>query len=316
MPKTLHSESSASGRPVLIHPGFHKTGTTFLQNRIFSDERVFRAVWSHGEIDRYVIRPHDLDFDPMPGRQDIATRRRASQPGLIDIVSSETLCGQPFTGSREAVMQARRLKDIFDGAKIVFTIRKQAFIIKAIYIQYLIMGGLLSPEEFFDRKGLYGYFSFDAHVFEFHKLVEFYAGLFGDENIIVLTQEELKKDLGAFVQKLRLFCDVADCETPISLGDKGHDGVSPPPTGIPLLRLANRFRTVAVNADAPARLPLVGRLLVNVAYRQSWLFRDQGARLDSAIHERFDGMFGASNLRLQRFAPANLRSLGYEMSAE
>jgi hypothetical protein len=302
-------------RPVVIHPGFHKTGTTFLQNRVFNDERVFRPLWSHGEIDRFVIRPHDLDFSPLPGREDLAARRPGARAGIVDIVSSETLCGQPFTGSREAVTQARRLKAIFGEAKIVFTVRKQASILRAIYIQYLTMGGLLSPEAFFDRQARHGYFAFDASVYEFHKLVEFYGELFGDENILVLTQEELQEDLDAFVGRLRALGGVPPGSPPSSVGDRGRDGVSPLPSGIPLMRMANRFRTVAVNAESPARLAVLGELLVKIAYRQTWFFRGEAARLDAAISSRFQGLFGPSNLRLQRFAPADLRTLGYEMPA-
>ena len=315
MSKTLKPPPDGQDGSVLIHPGFHKTGTTFLQNRVFNDERVFRPLWSHGEIDQYVIRPHDLDFTPEPGREDIVTRRHPRRPELIDIVSSETLCGQPFTGSREAVMQASRLKAIFGDAKIMFTVRKQPSIIRAIYIQYLTMGGLLSPEAFFDRQSRYGYFSFDPHVFEFHKLVEFYGELFGPGNVLVLTQEELQRGLDEFVQRLRMFCGVAGADTPIPLGDKGREGMSPPPSGIPLLRMANRFRTVAVNAESPARLAVFGSLLVKAAYRQTWFFRGQGERLDTAIKDRFSGMFAESNARLQRFAPSDLRALGYEMPA-
>jgi hypothetical protein len=315
MSDTADGQPGRLERPVVIHPGFHKTGTTFLQNRVFSDERVFRPLWSHGEIDRFVIRPHDLDFSPLPGREDIAVRRSGARAEILDIVSSETLCGQPFTGSREAVMQARRLKAVFGEAKIVFTVRKQASILRAIYIQYLTMGGLLSPEAFFDRKARYGYFAFDLHVFEFHKLVEFYGELFGDGNILVLTQEELQRDLDDFVRRLRAFGGVPAGAPPSSIGDKGRDAVSPPPSGIPLMRLANRFRTVAVNAESPARLALLGELLVKVAYRQTWFFRGEAARLDAAIASRFSGLFASSNERLQQFAPADLRALGYEMPA-
>jgi hypothetical protein len=100
---------------------------------------------------------------------------------------------------------------------------------------------------------------------------------------------------------------------PATLGEKGREAASPPASGIPLMRLANRFRTVAVNAESPARLPWLGELLVKVAYRQTWFFRDQRARLDKAIGSRFSGVFAASNARLQRFAPSDLRALGYEM---
>src|SRR5258708_38125999 len=102
-------------RPLLIHPGFHKTGTTFLQREIFTDQRLFRLLWGHEEVHRYVIGPHELDFDPRAGRDAIAVLRSAGAPapGLIDVVSSETLCGTPFFGSRESAPRARGPKAIF-----------------------------------------------------------------------------------------------------------------------------------------------------------------------------------------------------------
>jgi hypothetical protein len=43
--------------PLLIHPGFHKTGTTWLQQQVFSDTRAFHMLFDHEEIDRLFIPP-------------------------------------------------------------------------------------------------------------------------------------------------------------------------------------------------------------------------------------------------------------------
>src|SRR5437667_12441685 len=110
MPTAAEPSQTDLVPPVLIHPGFHKTGTTFLQDDVFTDRRLFRVLWSHGEIDRFVVKPHDLDFDASTALHDLDARRRAASRGIVDVVSSEILCGQPFTGSRDSVTQARRLK--------------------------------------------------------------------------------------------------------------------------------------------------------------------------------------------------------------
>jgi hypothetical protein len=313
MPTAAEPSATDLLPPVLIHPGFHKTGTTFLQEDVFTDLGLFRVLWSHGEIDRFVVKPHDLDFDASTSRDDLDVRRRKASQGVLDVVSSEILCGQPFTGSRDSVTQARRLKAIFDNAKVVFTVRKQPAIIRATYLQYLVMGGSLSPAQFFDRQAPYGYFSFDERVFEFDRLVDTYSGLFGFDNVLVLTQEFLQRDLDGFVSSLRRFCGVGSADEAVRLGDRGRTAVSPPASGIPLIRFANRWRPSAVNANTPPRLGGLGDLLFRAAYRQKWLFRDQGRRLDQAIAERFSGRFADSNARLQRFTPCDLRAQGYEM---
>jgi hypothetical protein len=301
--------------PVLIHPAFHKTGTSFLQQEVFTDGRLFRLLWSHDGVDRYVIRPHDLDFDPAPGRVALAELRRAASPDLIDVISSETLCGTPFHGSRESVVRARRLKEICQDAKILITVRNQDSILRAVYMQYLTQGGTLSPQAFFNQHRPNDYFGFDENVFEFHKLVELYAELFGDSNVLVLTQETLQREPERFMRELCAFCGV-DGAARVSLREKARRGVSPPASGIPMLRFANRFRGGPVNPEMKLPLAFVGELLAKASYRQAWFFTDQGARLESVVKARLAGRFADSNERLQRFAACDLRALGYEMPVQ
>jgi hypothetical protein len=309
--------NGADRRPVLIHPGFHKTGTTFLQTEVFTDTRLFRLLWWHEGADRFVARPHDLDFDPAPGRADIAARRaEPCAEGLIDVVSSEILCGTPFYGSRECAARAHRLKAVFGQGRILLTVRRQQAIIRAVYVQYLKQGGTLGPERFFDQAPEFDYFGFDAGNYEFHKLAELYAELFGKDNVLVLTQETLQREPDEFLRRLCVFCGVENGAERIAMGEKDKQGVSPPASGLPVLRLANRFRGGVVNPEMRGALKPLGDLLEKAAYRQTWLFRDQRERLDGAVKSRFAGAYAESNARLQQFAACDLRALGYEMPAQ
>ncbi len=311
----MRAQSRDQHRPLLIHPGFHKTGTTFLQREIFTDQRLFRLLWGHEEVHRYVIGPHELDFDPRSGREAIDALRSPGAPDLIDVISSETLCGTPFFGSRESAARARRLKAIFGEAQILITVRRQKIILRSIYLQYLRQGGTLNAAAFFDQERPYDYFGFDAKVFEYHKLVELYAELFGEENILVLTQETLRPDPDGFVRTLCAFC-VQEAEVATtSPGPSRSQNVSPEASGIPLLRLASRLQGGPVNPEMRTPLASLGWLLRRVAQRQTWFFRDQSARLDEAIAQRFTGRFADSNARLQKYAADDLAELGYEISA-
>jgi hypothetical protein len=300
---------------LLIHPGFHKTGTTFLQRKVFTDAAVFRYAWGHEEVDRHVNRPHELDFDPAPARAAFAGLGPAPNPDLIDVVSSETLCGVPFFGSRESAARAIRLHRIFGEAKILITVRRQKSIIRSVYLQYLIQGGTLPPERFFAQNPPIDYFGFDHRVFEFHKLAEYYASLFGGENVLVLAQEGLRKDPDRFVRAVCDFCGAPAPSPAQSFKDRGGENVSPNPAGIPLLRLANRLRGGPVNPEMRGWLAPVGGLLRKAAYRQPWSFLDHSRRLDAAIEQRFGGRFALSNGRLQALAGDDLAAFGYEMPA-
>ncbi len=297
---------------VLLHPGFHKTGTTFLQEEVFADPRLFRVFWRHEEVDRLVNRPHDLDFDPSAARADVASWGPTPE-GLIDVVSSETLCGNMFFGSRESATRARRLRAIFGDAKILFTVRSQSPALRAIYVQYVKMGGAAAPEAFFDERPPVNYVRFDPRAVEFHRLVELYAELFGAAHVLVLPQEMLRRQPQAFLETLCRFCGAPLAAAAISMRDKTDRGVSPPASGLPLLRLANRFRGGAVNPDMRTAMAPLGDGLARLAYRLRWRSLQAAERLDEIVAQRFAGAFASSNGRLQAFCPSDLRALGYEM---
>jgi hypothetical protein len=300
-------------KPVLIHPGFHKTGTTFMQEEIFTDKRLFHPLWEHDDVDRFAIRPHDLDFDPAEARDDIAMRRRSTPPGRIEIVSSETLSGNLFFGLRENAALAHRVKAIFENGKILITVRKQSSIIKSTYMMYLDMGGTLGPAEFFDQSPAYTHFSFDGKIFEFHKIVELYAQLFGAENVLVLPQETLDRDGDGFVATLCAFCGLEAGAPETAVRQKPRRGVGAPPAAIPLLRFANRLRGGQVNVtELPPPTAFAGKMLARLASRRLWP-SGTTADLESAIKTRYAGAFAESNRRLQAFSPVDLRELGYEM---
>ncbi len=306
-------QTQDGNKPLLIHPGFHKTGTTFLQTEVFTDQRLFRQLWSHDDVDRHVIRPHDLDFDPTPARDEIARLRRRPAVGLVDVVSSETLSGNLFFGLRENAALAHRVKTIFEQGKILITVRKQLPIIRSTYMMYLDMGGTLRPEAFLNPTPDYTHFGFDGRMFEFHKIVELYGQLFGADNVLVLPQEVLERDGNGFLVALCRFCGLEDQTTALSAGEKPRRGVGAPAAAMPLLRFANRLKGGQVNTrEMRPPLAFVGSALGRLARRQLWP-SDADARLDATIRQRFAGAFASSNARLQSFSPFDLRALGYEM---
>ena len=53
-------------KPVLIHIGYHKTGTTWFQKILFRPEFGLPPIMSHEEVFATLVRPHELAFDPAP----------------------------------------------------------------------------------------------------------------------------------------------------------------------------------------------------------------------------------------------------------
>ena len=308
---------SLSPRPILLHVGYHKTATTWLQKLVFLPEFHFWPVMNHKEIFDTVIAPHGLDFDPAPVRKMIAERVAAAPAGAaVDVISLEVLSGLPFTGGRESDDLARRLKAIVPEARILLTIREQHAIIASVYMQYLLRAGTQSPEAFFDGTPYDGYFAFSARNFEYDRLIGLYQDLFGPEQVLALPQEMIARDQAAAVDLLSRFSG----NTP--LAEAGwtpvrERGLSYPQYAVPLLRRTNYFRREAMNLNPMIDLGPVGHLLHRAS---GWLARrpflpaswGKAKPITDLVRRRFGGQFADSNRRLAEMLHHPVSLKGYE----
>lgn len=299
---------------LLIHPGFHKTGTTWLQQQLFSDRRYFHMMFDHEEVDRLFIRPHDLDFRADAVAKEVEARRGAADSPLIDVISSENLTGQPFAGSQMSRVIAQRLADTCGPAKILLTVRAQLPITRSLYQQYLKRGGRLTIEQFLSYEPEPNYAWFNESVLRFGQLAGAYGELFGDENVLVLPQELLARDRQAFLVHLFRFATGAEFGGDLAVDERPREGISPPASGMFLLRGGNLFCDGPLNPNAIRSLEWLGRLMHRAAYR--WTVGERAAqdRLKRTISAHMTGKFGESNRVLQRYCPLDLAQLGYEMA--
>lgn len=296
--------------PLLVHVGYHKTATTWLQGTVFQPENGFRQVMSHDEIFDQIITPHGLIFDPEPPRRSLQERRQGEVQGVVDVISLEALSGNPITGGRESDDYARRLADIVPGARILITIREQIRIIASVYMQYLVRAGTAPPGAFFDGAGTGGYFGFDPVHFEYHRLVGLYQSLFGPENVCVLPLELIASDQAAAVNHLAEFSGnrlLADWTA------RPARGVSYPETAAPLLRRANYFRRGPMNPNPIVNLGPVSAF----GYRASGgLIRRFGRKARKPVTDlaraRFGGCFADSNRQLRDSLAHPVPLPGYE----
>lgn len=194
-----------SDTPLLIHIGYHKTATTWMQTKLFQPAQGYRMLADHDEIFTRVVRPHGLTFTP-DAMQALITERSADLPeGHVAVVSSEILSGHPFFGGQMSDTYAQRLKAIAPNAKILVSIRAQLKILPSVYMQYVLRGGTLPYDRFFEGTDWPGFFGFEHTHFEYNRLIALYQDLFGAENVHVMTQESLKADMEAACTALAAF---------------------------------------------------------------------------------------------------------------
>jgi hypothetical protein len=217
----------------LIHIGYHKTGTTWLQRCVFTrPETGFGALDEHSDIHDHIVFPHGLDFDAKTCRAHFQPKfDEIVASGKVPVLSAERLCGNPHSGGYDSKEIADRLADTFPDGKVLIVLREQKSIILSTYKQYIRAGGpckikqyLYPPERGKSRLPL-----FDFEHFKYHRLVAYYQTRFGTDNVLVLPFEIFRSAPRDFVAPILRFAGVQLDDAAVDalpFGEKENEGLS------------------------------------------------------------------------------------------
>lgn len=219
----------------IIHIGFPKTATTFLQWNVFPQLKGIKYV--DYKTCREIFQPI-IYSDPLDYSID-RIKKKLIEGNASALYSFESLSGSPFyyKGIGRSNIPLSLCELGFE--KVIITIRNQKEAIDSYYRQYVLQGGTLSfrnwldmedkrpiPQKYFQR----GYLEYD-------KLILKYEETFGQENLLILSQESLKKDKAAFIRQIEHFTN-STYEHP---GKERRAHVSLSNLSISLLRFINHF---------------------------------------------------------------------------
>lgn len=297
----------------LIHLGYHKTATSWLQRDVFSNPDVgLVQPWESPTIIESFVIPLSHDFNPesvhsvfSPGLAD--ARRR----GMLPILSQETLSGEPMHGKVYGCEVADRLHAVFPDAKILVVIREQRDLLFSLYCQYIRSHGRETVEEFVGMPSMpCGYRPIcRREAFEYDRLIERCQDLWGDERVLVLLYEHLRRDPRQFLDRLGSFVGRAiDIDPTSTTRNRRFGGVT--------LEMRRRMNHI------------FRRRMTHWAQTHGyWLMRRWCDRLDAVIpdflHSRFEkrikdhiyGVVGdaysASNRRTSSLIGVDLSAHGY-----
>jgi len=288
--------------PLLLHIGYHKTATTWMQKHLFMPQHGYRQVLDHQQVFDLIVKPHGLRFSPEPAIAAITEGLANLEPGEQPVISSEVLSGHPFQGGHESDVYAERLALIAPDAKILISIRDQMRIIPSVYMQYLQRGGTLPYKQFFAGTTRPGYFGFTAEHFEYDVLAAHYQALFGADAVYVLTQELLKKDMDAAAAALADFVG-AQRFTGLAASARLVHAAGYPEYAAAALRRTNHFQTSTLNPNPVISLgETPGGLfrLVGGAARRTPIKQLSGGRqpVSNYVAKQFDGRYTDHNQTL------------------
>jgi hypothetical protein len=309
-------------RPVLLHVGFHKTGTTYLQDHVFDHpHRGFRSPWSvgSGEAVEHFVLTHPSRFCPQEINQKFFAASDALNldEKLMPVISHEDLCGYPQAGRYYGSDAAKRLHDTFPDARILIGVREQKAMLRSTWGQYIRSDGDRSIEEFFgngaERTGFRPICRLDH--FEYPLLVNQYIELFGRDRVQVLPFELLRLDPLAYEQTVHKFCDTKlNAETVHSASNVGFGART-----LSMQRKLNRVAKMPWLWDGDYNgLPLLTRAklrtvrLLDRFIPKSWHEKEE-KRIRDYIASVTGTYFRESNRELAEISGWDLASFKYDL---
>jgi hypothetical protein len=194
----------------LVHIGWPKTGTTWLQSEVFLEKLGYVQPFSRGEVIREFVLPDQLNFSAGHLQRLWEARLRVS-PGYVPVISHERLCGV-LQNRLESVIFGERIVSGIPDSKILIVVREQRAAMLASWQQYIRDGG--NPGTGPAVRSLQDYFGDDAsrrsvlpppgdlRYFEYHRLIEWYVHRLGPSRVLVLPFELLRRSPDDFLSRL------------------------------------------------------------------------------------------------------------------
>jgi hypothetical protein len=304
----------------LIHIGYQRTGTTWLQNFLFRNENgvFWNLEMRKREATDRIVRPNSLVFDAAVVRAHYDEALATMPEGRTPVLSNERLCGATLSGGFDTKEIANRLKEIFPDARVLIGVREQSDMIRSAYNNYIIAGGSASLEDFLspDMKDGFRLPTFRLQHFSYDIAIAYYRRLFGAERVLVMPHEYLRADPRAYCAHIAAFCGIP---TAIDPEASGEVNASLSPLLYPILRplnpliqssSANGYSCWAMERLRDPTLKaarwLDGKMPRKLKQRAS-------SRLSARIRRAIEGVYDRGNQRLQTMTPVDLRGLGYSL---
>lgn len=307
----------------LLHIGYHKTGTTFLQRRFFNDKSSGLTLAAGPPrtrvpmLDRNFIDVNPFEFDPFTARQTLEPAiKNARNRGLIPVISHERFSGSPFSGGYDSKEMADRLAAVFPEAQVLAVIREQVSMLLSLYKLYVRQGGAMPLHQFVDSEsGRIRVPGFRFDFLEYHRLIGYYSELFSPENVLVLPYEMLRDTPALFFERIGEFLG-----SRISPLEPGSENVSASALALSLKRQINRHFIRDNLNPAPAFTPRFSnaelmRGFFKLDYKLPSGLRELQERRWLSLAQRYVGTrYAESNTLTAEITGLDLEAFGYPCS--
>jgi hypothetical protein len=305
----------------LIHIGYHKTGSTWLQERIFADRGLgFVRPANPLPIDEAFVAIDPFSFDPARARAVLDdVLREAASSNAVPVLSHERLSGDIETGGVDSQPIADRLAATFPDAKVLIVIREQREMLLSIHKTELTFGTYRIARRWRDRTITERRSAGPTLTyFEYDRLIAYYQRLFGPDDVLVLASEMLQRDALGFASEVTKFVGLP-APTSVST-DRANAAL--PALVLELNRWFNKLVRALGLGDTRFEGPIEERLakrgqlkvlraLAKITPRA--LSRPVEARWRAEVEATIGDRYRRSNQRTQELTGLDLGALGYQL---
>lgn len=311
-----------SNKDILIHIGYHKTGSTFLQDLIFlSQDCGFYSPWSPKEYSEnlVVVNPFDFNKDKVrsffePGIQ------KAWLNSMTPVISYEAFSGDPWkkgcnSGFNNKAV-ADRLAEVFPNGKVLIVIREQASMLLSLYKHSIRSHWSMTIKDYLeqpiDYKEIFNpHPLFRLEYLDYHWLISYYQKLFGKENVLVLPYEKISMQESDFLETLSTFTGKNNIPKNLTKKtlNKSYSGFT-----IWLKRWAN---ILCPTCAQPNRT--IYQKINNYAFYQinkiipKWLGKAFDKRFEEMIERQIEEHYAESNYITSQLIGIDLKAYGYKL---
>ena len=307
---------------LVIHIGYPKTASGWLQNGILKDEQVgFFAPWgapSSEAIAQFLI-PNTFRYSGEQARQVFKPGlQEAAKRGLVPILSHEHLACNQIRGRYNGKDVADRIHAAFPEARILIFIREQKSMILSSYRQYIrgSNGGVATIQQVVGaelrKRGFEAICRLD--YLEYDLLITYYQKLFGADKVLVLPFELTKKQPKNVLNKICSFAETKeitkDLDYParnvglkagtLAIKRRLNHIVKQPTLGG--LQRSFNLRLIDKISKGIDHLPLLNKIHERV--EKSWI---------QFLYEYIGDYFHLSNQRTSELIGIELADLGYDL---
>jgi len=294
---------------MLIHIGYHKTATSWLQALYFSQHPNIHYPIEYEQLWQHLISPHGLEFDLHHAQQYFNTVFTAPA-NKIPVISSERLSGNPHSGGFDSKEIANRLKQLFPHAKILIVVRNQVDMILSNYKQYIKAGGIVTLNDYMHPPvdGRLPLFRLDN--FKYDKLAAYYCQLYGKENVSVMLYEQFQQQPLQFINLLNEFIGIT---TPIAYQFQQQVNKSPSDSYIALKRYANHLNGGSSFLPKKVIMPrLYQKIIQGLEYMEHFQWIQQKKYLwHTQIEQDIQNYYAESNHMLNKSFSLSLENYTY-----